>query len=141
MVPQPTSRTDQPSSEEVDIKAESGRLLVFLFLLGREQVEEKGARAVLLEEAGDEPVPGAQTARSAAVRKEDDPSGVGRHFQSPGQKHLVDPDLDLFFPPFLFFHREREWEAALPQIPYLLALPAATLFRLSRGLRLPGAIP
>ena len=77
---EPTCRARQATCQQIDVESQARVTLVTHFLLGREQVEQKGAKPAFHELVGDVTIAGAEPAAAAAVGKLHDASCVaGQH--------------------------------------------------------------
>ncbi len=77
----PNRRILESAGQEIDVETEVGRCLVELFLLRREQVEEKGAKTLLPEGQGDGAIARAVAAAAAAMREKNESFGFLRNGQ------------------------------------------------------------
>ena len=89
---EPASHAGQAARQQIDVEPKARVLLVTQFLVGREQVEEKGAEPTFREVVRDVDIAPAETAAAAAVGKQHDASRARRQHDVTLQYRVADVD-------------------------------------------------
>ena len=109
----PIRSAQQAFGEQADIEAQMSGEAIFVFLILREQVEQKSAYTVLAQFVSDELVPRTVPTAPAAMSKENHTRRVRRNNQLAVQLKATERDLD-----FRFHICFQLWHIYTPGVPY-----------------------
>ena len=101
---EPAGHAGQAARQQIDVEPKTRVLLVTQLLVGREQVEEKGAEPTFRQVVRDVDIAAAETAAAAAVGKQHDASRTWRQYDVTLQHRVADVDGCMERPRFRFPH-------------------------------------